>query len=287
MRIACVALLLGAGAGEAAETVQFTSAVAPPTRFQSRLAAMRGIAPRQRAPDQLSGTLYRPVNGERTPAIVVLHTCDGPGPAEADWASRLAESGYIVLVVDSYGPRGVVETCTRLPAPNVGPQVFDAYGALAWLRRQPSVDADRVAVMGRAHGATSALDAVLARGTSTFFEERFAAVVALHPYCPDPIRRAFLAPVLILSGERDDLAPAKRCRRIAAEDRTGGDAITFVAYPSAAHAFDDPTQGAAHRVADIVNIERSPARGATFGYDAAAHRDAVARVCAFLDARQR
>lgn len=181
VRIACVALLLGAGAGEAAETVQFTSAVAPPTRFQSRLAAMRGIAPRQRAPDQLSGTLYRPVNGERTPAIVVLHTCDGPGPAEADWASRLAESGYIVLVVDSYGPRGVVETCTRLPAHNVGPQVFDAYGGLAWLRRQPSVDADRVAVMGRAHGATSALDAVLARGTSTFFEERFAAVVALHP----------------------------------------------------------------------------------------------------------
>ena len=182
VRIACVALLFAAGAGEAAETVQFTSAVAPPTRFRSRLAATRGIAPSQSAPDQLSGTLYRPGNGEPAPAVVVLHSCDGPGSAEADWAWRLAEWGYVVLLVDSFGPRGMVETCTTLPAPNVGPQVFDAYGALAWLRRQPSVDPDRVAVMGRAHGATAALDAVLARGTSTFFEERFTAVVALHPY---------------------------------------------------------------------------------------------------------
>ena len=196
----------GAAGARAAEVVEFTSAVAEPTRFQSRLAASRGIKPVVPPPAALSGTLHRPAAPTKAggdPAVALLHACSGPGAAETAWALQLAAWGYVVLEIDSFGPRAIAETCTRLPAPNVGTLVFDAYGALAWLRRQSFVDPERIAIMGRSHGATASLDAVLARGTSTFFADRFAAAVALQPYCPD--RRSFLAPVLILGGERDDL----------------------------------------------------------------------------------
>lgn len=164
-----------------------------------------------------------------------------------------------------------------------GALVLDAFGALAWLRGQPLVDPRRVAVMGWGHGGTAALDSVLATGLASLFEEDFAAAVALYPYCPGNIPRRYLAPILVLAGAEDDLMPAARCRRIAAKAETGGGMITLRVYEGAYYGFDDPDHGAPHLEPEVLNIERSPPRGATLGYDAAAHADARRRVRAFLD----
>ncbi|MFQ5773374.1 MAG: dienelactone hydrolase family protein [Kiloniellaceae bacterium] len=289
---ACVlmALLVAAPAAPAAEgpaaagVVHFLSAPTPPTELQRRLARQRGEArPAPRPGLELGARLTRPRGPGPFPAVVLLHGCTGASPAQDDWAAELAGWGFVALQVDSFAARGVSETCTTTAGPNAGPLVFDAFGALAWLRGQPLVDARRVAVMGWGHGGTAALDSVLATGTASVFDIGFAAAVALYPYCPGKIARRYLAPILVLAGGRDDLMPAARCRRIAANPETGGDRITLVVYDGAYYGFDDPALGAPHPVPDVLNIERSPPRGATFGYDAAAHADALRRVRTFLE----
>lgn len=255
----------------------------PPTPLQVRLAKQRGEAPPAPRPGiMLSGRLTRPRGPGPFPAVVQLHGCEGPRAAQDAWAGHLAEWGFVALQVDSLSPRGIAETCAVNAGPNAGPLVSDAFGALAWLRGQPLVDRRRIAVMGWGHGGTAALDSVLAIGTASVFEAGFAASVALYPYCPGNIRRRYLAPALVLAGGADDMMPAARCRRIAARPETGGDRITLVVYEGAYYGFDDPALGAPHFVPDVLNIERSPPRGATFGYDAAAHADAIRRVRDFL-----
>ncbi len=281
--------LLGqAGAQSVTETgapgeVRFTSAPVPPTELQVRLARERGRPPPAAQPDiELTGRLSRPQGPGPFPAVVLLHGCAGRTPAQDAWAAGLAAWGYAALQVDSHGARGLTETCTTTAGPNVGPLVPDAFGALAWLRGQPLVDPGRVAVMGWGHGATAALDSVLATGVASLFGEGFAAAVALYPYCPGNIPRRYLAPILVLAGAEDDLMPAARCRRIAAKAETGGGMITLRVYKGAYYGFDDPDHGAPHLEPEVLNIERSPPRGATLGYDAAAHADARRRVRAFL-----
>jgi dienelactone hydrolase len=267
----------------AAGEVRFPSAPTPPTALQLRLAKKRGEpAPEARPEIELSARLTRPRGAGPFPAVVLLHGCAGRKAAQDDWAARLADWGYVALQIDSFGPRGLRAVCDSQAGPNVGGQVFDAFGGLLWLRRQSLIGRRRIAVMGWGQGATAALDSVLSIGSASFFDRGFAAALAVSPYCPGNIPRRYLAPVLILTGAKDDLMPAARCRRIAARPETGGEAITLVVYPDAHYGFDDPAQGAAHSVPDVLNIERSPPRGATFGYNAAAHRGALAQVRMFL-----
>jgi dienelactone hydrolase len=291
-------LLMGAantGAGRAEEAraaaageVRFPAAPAPATALQLRLAKKRGEpAPEPRPVIELSARLTRPRGAGPFPAVVLLHGCAGRKAAQDDWAARLADWGYVALQVDSLGPRGLNAVCDSQAGSNVGEQVFDAFGGLLWLRRQMLVGGERVVVMGWGHGATAALDSVLSTGSASFFDRGFAAALAVSPYCPGNNPRRYLAPVLILAGAKDDLMPAARCRRIAARPETGGEAITLVVYPDAHYGFDDPAQGAAHFVPNVLNIERSPPRGATFGYNAAAHRDALAQVRTFLEQETR
>ncbi len=286
----CLAVLLGpsgTGAGEqpsAAGEVRFASAPVPPTKLQIRLARERGRAVSAAQPGtELTGRLSRPRGSGPFPAVVLLHGCAGRTPAQDAWAAELAAWGYAALQIDSHGARGLTETCTTTAGPNVGPRVPDAFGALAWLRGQPLVDPRRVAVMGWGHGGTAALDSVLATGVASLLGEGFTAAVALYPYCPGNIARRYLAPILVLAGAEDDLMPAARCRRIAAKAETGGGMITLRVYEGAYYGFDDPDHGAPHLEPEVLNIERSPPRGATVGYDAAAHSDARRRVRAFLD----
>src|ERR1700752_2716973 len=50
--------------------------------------------------------IYIPDGSGRHPAIVMLHTCAGVGLHLNLWAARLMREGYVVLKVDSFGPRG-------------------------------------------------------------------------------------------------------------------------------------------------------------------------------------
>jgi acetyl esterase/lipase len=71
-------------------------------------------------------------------------------------------------------------------------------------------------------------------------DRRFAAHVALYPYCSDwyTAARVTGAPLLLLLGGRDDYTPAEACRGYAEWFKGAGAETTVVTYPNAYHDFD-------------------------------------------------
>ncbi len=271
-------------AAGAAEWVHFDSGTTPPSKLRARLAKQRGIELKPVPPTRLSGRLTRPAGAGPHPAVVLLHGCEGMAPYQARWAERIAGWGYLALQVDSYGPRRIENTCGDYHRMSDTGQELDAFGALAYLSGRADVIADRIALLGWSSGASALLLVLDERQIQTLFPRNFRAAVAFYPHC-FAANGPFVGPVQVLIGGADDWTPARRCRRMAEVNAPRAHPVALTVYPGAHHFFDDPGRGPPAYHPRIDNREKSPARGATFGHDAAAAADARARVRAFLARR--
>jgi dienelactone hydrolase len=223
----------------AAETVQFRSATTPPTPLQQRLATERGQPIAEQPTVDLVGELHRPPGAGPFPAVVALHGCGGRGPKanEDAFAARFTTLGYALLIVDSFGPRGIAEHC-NVPASDEGvDRVMDAYGGLLWLASQPFIDPDRIAAIGYSQGAMVALSTAALGGIETLFDRHFTTVIAYYPACT-ALTGAVSVPTLILIGELDDWTSARDCRAMMARRNGEGAPLRLVVYPGAYHAFN-------------------------------------------------
>jgi dienelactone hydrolase len=272
MRLALLAaLLLAAAPAGALERVEF--------------AATNG--------DRIAGIFARPDGPGPFPAVVLLHGCGGflrsngkLAARDTQWNELLVARGYAVLHVDSFGPRGLRETCT-LREPPVRPErerPFDAYGGLAWLQARADILPGRIGLMGWSNGAMATLstlrtDAPARKGIAADFR----VAVAFYPGC-----RAVAAvrpewntaiPLHILIGEKDDWTNAPPCVALVKAAAGRGAPASIVVYPGAYHDFDAP--GVALRVRQNVASTRS--NTATVGTDLDARADALVRVPALLD----
>jgi dienelactone hydrolase len=264
---------------------------------------------------EIPATLIRPDGEGPFPAIVVMHDCSGLGPrssgAPRRWSQDLVQQGYVVLIPDSFTPRGFSDGVCTIPGMQTTSasgyaRAADAYGALAALRALPFVDAKRVGVMGNSHGGWTVLAAMVAQpGEESALAQAkrsgFSAALALYPSCSaryggwstsrekgtrfGPVvsyngTYQPLAPLLILTGEKDDWTPAEPCRRLAESSRAAGYPVEIKIYPGAHHAFDNNRPV---RYDPMRNNPNSPSgRGATTGGDAGAWADARKQVAAFF-----
>jgi len=189
------------------------------------------------------GTLRLPKDAAgRVPAMVIAHGSGGVDVREMAWADRLGALGLATFVVDSFTPRNVRETATdqgRLPT---AANVADALAALRLLATHPRIDGDRIGVIGFSKGGQVALYTALEPFRRAIIDDdrRFAAHVALYPYCSDWYTAAHVTggPLLFLLGGRDDYTPAEACRGYAEWFKTAGAETTVVTYASAYHDFD-------------------------------------------------
>ena len=137
----------------------------------------------------LTSWLAKPEGDGPFPAVVLLHGCTGTErntPHQTVWrglnrhASLLNKNGYVTLIVDSFGPRGIVHSCKGEYASD---QLADAYAAFDHLTSLPFVNADRIGVVGLSMGGSTALRvAATAHGRA---KTDYAAAVAYYPYCFD------------------------------------------------------------------------------------------------------
>jgi dienelactone hydrolase len=265
------------------------------------------------SPVEIPATLIKPDGEGPFPAVVIMHDCSGLGTrssgAPTRWAAELVAQGYVILIPDSFTPRGFADGVCILPgnqsaSANGYVRAGDAYAALAVLRALTYVDAEHIGILGGSHGGWTTL-AVMNEPISNdplaaAKRKGFSAAIALYPSCANrygtwsTVRRIEssgpiftyngvykpLAPLLILIGEKDDWTPAEPCRKLVETGRAAGYPLDIKVYSGAYHSFDNnaPVRYDARR-----NNGNSPSgRGATTGGDPAAWADAKKQVAEFL-----
>jgi dienelactone hydrolase len=241
----------------------------------------------------LRGELLRPAGAGPFPAVVALHGCDGLferrgsalSPRHADWANRLRDAGFVVLLPDSFGSRGLGPQC-RVSEREVRPsreRVADALAAKAYLQSRADVKPGSVSMLGWSNGGSTVLYAVDPRRTAKDGKPDFAVAVAFYPGCRTPMesgRWRTRLPLLILIGGADDWTPPGPCAEMAKAAERQGDRVSIHVYPGAYHSFDHPNLPV--RVVKGLAFSGSGTGSAHTGSDPAARADSLKRVPAFL-----
>lgn len=238
--------------------------------------------------------LYKPEGAGPFPALVLHHQCGGlgeggkPNVSMLDWAQEAIGRGYVALVVDSLGPRGVKTVC-------MGSQggvhfvrgVRDALQAAEHLRKFEFVDKKRIALAGYSWGAMVGVLASSKRyGTALAPGERFAAVVSFYPGCftlrppsgnpyeivnPDIDR-----PLLVLMGDKDTETPPSECVAKLETAKSAGAPVEWHVYPETTHCWD---------CRHLDRFSKTDSRGSqvTYRYDKNVTQDSARRMFEFLD----
>ena len=242
-------------------------------------------------PVAISAETYRPEGRGPFPAVVLLHGCEGVSANSHRWARWLRDRGYVALVVDSWTPRGLKETCTfTVPDPPNTARFDDAVGALRYLHGLPEVARGRVGIMGWSNGGVFSMAVVngpsleRARARAVVMPEPgFAAAIGVYPgACDSLMHERFVRPVLVVIGAADDWIRAETCVEMAETMRAKGADVWTEVLPGAHHFFD--FEGMAKTVLPEVGNDNKPGGccGATVAYDAAANERAHRRVAEFF-----
>jgi dienelactone hydrolase len=241
---------------------------------------------------QLNAVLYRPPGPGPFPAVVALHGCGGLwrdkeklSTRHSDWGERLAAAGFMVLMPDSYGSRGLGSQCgvKDLTVRASRERVIDAVAARIWLQSRSDVRPDAISLLGWSGGGSAILAAVRRDRRPADRQPDFARAIAFYPGCRTQSEsRGFEVrlPVLILMGAADDWTPPAPCDFLTKAARARGEPVTLVLYEGAVHDFDHPRLELKQR--DDIAYSATGNGKATVGTDPAAREDAIRRVKEFL-----
>jgi dienelactone hydrolase len=164
---------------------------------------------------EVSGTMYQgymvcnTALGENQPAVMIIHDWDGLGEYEKKRAEMLAGEGYAVFAADLYG-QGIRPTTLEDKKARSGALYSDReemrariLGGLKTMRSMDCIDPESIVVMGYCFGGSATLE--LARAGANL-----QGFVSIHGGLATPEDQDYSrvkAPILILHGSRDDVAP--------------------------------------------------------------------------------
>jgi dienelactone hydrolase len=176
----------------------------------------------------------RPSENGTYPAVLFLHGCSGFDGFLAVAADRLVPYGFVGIALDALGPYHRQTACTEN---DEGDQAAAARATLAWMRTQPYINPDRLAIVGFSMGADTALTLIDTRGVPPPPGVRMVA--DFYPACEG--HDGFVAvPIAIFDGDADQVTPAAPCAAMVKAGTAAGKSLTITTYPGATHGFDVP-----------------------------------------------
>lgn len=242
-----------------------------------------------------SFALYKPDGPGPFPALVLQHQCGGLGDWQRnfsnasmlEWSRKAVARGYVALLMDSLGPRGVDTVCHGFKGGvNWGRGLKDVQQAAQHLRTLDYVDKDRVALAGYSWGAAIGLLASSRRAVETLdVPGRFDAVVSFYPPCYimpksrkpyELITDGIDRPLLVLMGGLDNETPPQECMDRLEPMKQAGAPIDLHLYPDATHCWDCKS---------LDGFRKTDARGSSvvYRYDEALTKESAERMFNFLD----
>jgi len=193
---------------------------------------------------RLNNAVFKPEGDGPFPAIVHFHTCGGIDSYRGRyWTEAAIEAGFVVLVLDSLGPRGLSTLCDTSPfndknGVNVYRGLKDAFDAKAHLEKLPIVDRNRIALVGFSWGAMAGMLAATKLASETFGAP-FGAVASFYPECRRPLfQRDIVRPLLLLMAELDTEVDLRNCIDWLERAKREGLTIESRTYSGATHAWD-------------------------------------------------
>jgi dienelactone hydrolase len=238
--------------------------------------------------------LLKPNGAGPFPAMVLHHQCaglrtkGGPNRSMGTWAQAAVQQGFVVLLIDSLGPRDVDLVCLGVKkGVNFPRGVRDALQAADHLRTLPFVDKRRVAHVGFSWGAMVALLGSSSNWRSASpASEAFTAAVAVYPGCfsiqpkigprYEIVQTKIDRPILVLMGDKDTETPADECVRKLQAAKDAGAPVEWYIFRNVTHCWD---------CEHLNGFSKTDLRGTnvTYRFDPAATQEARRRIFAFLE----
>lgn len=179
------------------------------------------------------------------PAIILFPAFEGRGDFAIDYAEKLADKGYVVLVADMYGDAQVANTldeCFKLITPFLQDRNLVRKRALLayeTLLQQPQINKNKIGAVGFCFGGMCMLE--LARSGVNLH-----AGISMHGVLAKSTlpTHAIKSKLLILHGYQDPQVPPEQLQQFAEEMQNAGvDDWTFTYFAKAKHSFTDPKTG--------------------------------------------
>jgi dienelactone hydrolase len=201
-------------------------------------------------PLRIAARLRVPQDGnDKHPAVILLHGSAGPTLREGGYADVLNQAGFATLEPDQWSTRGLAGGAIGRPR-TVVETLPDLYGARAFLRAHPAVDAARIGVGGFSFGGAATMLAATHKYNDRFLaDEHFGALMPVYPatwtynHAPDfEFGDLVDAPLLLITGaldqyDDDPKVSAKLVAGLKAEDRAR---IRIEVMAESHHGFDMP-----------------------------------------------
>ncbi|MES2385183.1 MAG: dienelactone hydrolase family protein [Pseudomonadota bacterium] len=236
----------------------------------------------------LANKVYAPEGNGPFPAVVISQT-KGVSEHLRVHAKALIESGFAVLVVDTFGPRGYK---TGVSEPLPAEFARDAYDALAHLLSLPYIDSKRIFQTGYSYGGMAAALLASPEGAQEFKSAaRFRATVANYgsctiatPYAGGQAQATYMPmlsadsdrPILLLMAELDIETPPATCFPLLDQMKADGKDVHWHIYPGTTHGWDKAeNNGFVYRT--------NSGQTMTYRYDAGITKDATERMIAFFN----
>lgn len=178
----------------------------------------------------------------RSPGVLVVHEWWGHNEYARRRARMLAEMGYAALAVDMYGegkqathPDDAGKFSSELMK-NFDVAKARFMAAMDFLKKQPTVDPDRIAAIGYCFGGgvvlNMAREGVDLKGVASFH----GGLAAVKPVQPGVVK----AKVLVLHGADDKFVTPEQIEAFKKEMKDAGVDFQFISYPGAIHSFTNP-----------------------------------------------
>ena len=171
-------------------------------------------------------------SGRRFPAVISLHGSGGGHGTMSEPADLLARQGFAVYILHYFDRTGTTFADKQTIFSKFPLWMKTLWDAISHVEQQPSVDPDRIALLGFSLGAYLSL-------SDAAIDKRIKAVVEFFGGLPKEMKLFMrrLCPVLILHGAADPTVPVEEAYHLQQVLEKKGIPYEMQIYPGAGHGF--------------------------------------------------